>query len=134
MENVIAKLRVLNEPVPKPMRLPSQDEIRSIQTELGLEFHPDYVRYLLRASDVVFGTLEPATIPSDSGHTFIGEVASNAWKMGVPKTLVPIAEDNGDYYCMNEAGEVLFWSHNGATGEKWRNLESWIQEVWINEN
>jgi len=48
--------------------------------------------------------------------------------------LVPIAEDNGDYYCMNEAGEVLFWSHNGSNDEKWPNLENWIREVWRNEN
>ena len=54
--------------------------------------------------------------------------------MGVPKSLVPIAEDNGDYYCMNEAGEFLYWSHDGTTDEKWPSLENWIQEVWINEN
>jgi len=134
MKRVIEKLRELNEPVPKPLRLPSEDEIQNIQIELSLKFHPDYIRYLLEASDVVLGALEPATIPIDSGHTFIGDVASNAWKMGVPNTLVPIAEDNGDYYCMNEAGEVLFWSHNGSTDEKWPNLETWILEIWINEN
>ena len=134
MERVTAKLRDLNEPVPKPLKLPSQGEVRDIQTKLGLRFHPDYVRYLLEVSDVVVGALEPATIPVDSGHTFIGHVVSNAWEMGVPKTLVPIAEDNGDYYCMNEAGEVLFWSHNGITDEKWPSLETWIHDVWIDMN
>jgi hypothetical protein len=134
MERIIEKLRELNEPVPKPLRLPSQEEIHNVENEFGLEFHPDYVRYLLEASDVVFGTLEPATIPVDSGHTFIGNVVNSARKMGVPKTLVPIAEDNGDYYCMNESGEILYWSHNGVTDEKWPSLESWIQEVWVNGN
>jgi hypothetical protein len=134
MERVIEKLRNLNEPVPKPLRLPSREEIINIQIQLGLEFHPDYIQYLLEASDVVFGVLEPATIPVESGHTFIGNVVNSAWKMGVPKTLVPIAEDNGDFYCMNESGEVIFWSHNGATDEMWPNLETWIQEVWIDEN
>jgi hypothetical protein len=134
MDRIIGKLRDLNEPVPKPLRLPSHDEIQNIQIELGVKFHPDYVRYLLEASDVVFGSLEPATIPVDSGHTYIGEVATSAWEMGVSKTVVPIAEDNGDYYCMNEAGEVLYWSHDRPTDERWPSLENWIQEVWINEN
>jgi hypothetical protein len=106
MERVIEKLRNLNEPVPKPLRLPSREGILNIQIQLGLEFHTYYIQYLLEASDVVFGVLEPATISAESGHTFIGGVVNSAWKMGVPKTLVPIAEDNGDFYCMNELGEV----------------------------
>ena len=48
--------------------------------------------------------------------------------------LLPICEDNGDYYCLNQAGEVVFWSHNGATAEKWRNLADWIKQVWIEES
>lgn len=134
MDDVIAQLRKLNEPVPKPMRLPAEAEIESVEKELGLLFHADYKKYLLEASDVVYGVLEPATIPTDSGHTYLVPLAKDAWKMGVPRELIPIAEDNGDYYCMDKAGHVLFWSHNGTTDEKWPNMASWIQEVWINGN
>ena len=134
MEDVIAELRSLNEPVPKPMRLPSGKEIELVEKELGVEFHPDYKKYLAEASDVVYGVLEPATIPSDSGHTYIVPLAREAWKIGVPRNLIPIAEDNGDYYCMDQAGQILFWSHNGVTDEKWPTLASWIQEVWIGGN
>ena len=81
---------------------------------------------------MVFGTLEPATVPVHSGHTYIGKVATEAWRMGVPRELLPIAEDNGDYYCMNRDGEVLFWPHNGVTDEKWTSLGLWIESVWIN--
>ena len=132
MDKVLKKLKSLNIPVPIPLVLPSVQEIEEVQKDLGVEFHSTYVKYLLEASDVVFGTLEPATVPVHSGHTYIGKVATEAWKMGVSRELVPIAEDNGDYYCMNREGEVLFWSHNGVTDEKWSSLGLWIESVWIN--
>ncbi len=47
------------------------------------------------------------------------------------KNLLPFCEDNSDYYCLNEKGEVVFWSHNGTTDEKWPDLATWIKEVWV---
>ena len=134
MDKVIRKLRKLNEPVPKPLRLPTKDEIIAIENVLGVNFHSDYVRFLLEASDVVYGVLEPATVYKDSGHTYIVNIAKNAWDIGVPKSLLPIAEDNGDFYCMNQAGEISFWSQDGSADESWNNLEDWINDVWIEEN
>ena len=135
IEEAIQNLRDLNESLPKPMRLPSVDEIEEIEQELSVKFHADYSKYLREASDVVFGVLEPATITDPESHTYLPRVARTAWtQMGVPQDLLPICEDNGDYYCMNGAGEVVFWSHNGLTDEKWSNLATWIQEVWLEGN
>lgn len=134
LNEVIAELRELNESVPEPLRLPTPAEVDAVQEKLGIRFHPDYVRYLLEASDVVCGTLEPATVPEDSGHTYIVPMATHAWAAGLPADLVPIAEDNGDYYCMNARGEVLYWSHDGETDEEWPDLATWIEEVWIAED
>ncbi len=103
-----------------------------VEQQLGVTFHADYRKYLLEASDVVYGTKEPCTVTPDSGHTDLVNVAQTAWdQMGVPRHLLPICEDNGDYYCINEAGQILFWSHNGATDEKWPSLAAWIKQVWI---
>ena len=135
MDQIIQELRELNEPVPIPLRLPAPQEVADTESELGVSFHPDYVKYLLEASDVVYGALEPATITDPESHTHLPEITKAAWEdMGVPKELIPICEDNGDYYCMNSTGEVVFWSHNGLTNEKWSNLATWIKEVWIEEN
>ena len=89
MDETIAALRALNEPVPNPLRLPTEQEIEQVEKELGVKFHQDYTHYLLQASDVVIGTLEPATIPSDSGHTYIvyGPLANGAISLmfeGIP--------------------------------------------------
>jgi hypothetical protein len=132
MSEVINELRRLNQPVSKPFRLPTEDEVRAAEDQLGVKFPEDYRRYLLEASDVVYGTLEPAVVIPDSGYLNLVEVAESAWnKMDVPRNLLPICEGNGDYYCLNEKGEVQFWSHNGRTDEKWHDLVTWIKEVWI---
>ena len=52
----------------------------------------------------------------------------------LPRKFLPICEDNGDYFCMNRKGEVVFWSHDGATDEKWKDLATWIEEAWIGED
>lgn len=135
LDEAIEQLRELNEPVPIPMRLPTPEEVAGAEQELGVKFHPDYRKYLLQASDVVFGAIEPATITDPDSHTHLISLCESAWEqMELPRTLLPICGDNGDYYCMNERGEVRFRPHDGTSKEKWRNLATWIEEVWIGEN
>ena len=134
LPDVIAELRELNEPVPKPLRLPTDAEVDAAEDQLGIKFPADYRRYLLQASDVVYGPLEPAVVIPDAGHLSLTDIAETAWdEMEVPRNLLPFCEDNGDYYCLTETGEVEFWSHDGATDDKWKDLATWISEVWIGE-
>lgn len=132
---IIIELRKINEVVPKPLRLPTLDEVDATETTLGVKFHPDYRKYLLEASDIVHGALEPATVTPDGGHTDLIEICRSAWgEMSLPKDLLPICEDNGDYFCMEENGKVVYWSHDGVADESWPNLASWIENVWLNKN
>jgi hypothetical protein len=132
LTEVIAELRELNEPVPKPFRLPTESEVSAAEKRLNMRFHDDYRRFLLEASDVVVGSLEPAMVAADCGYLNLCEIAEYAWdEMELPLTLLPICEDNGDYYCMNKKGEVEFWTPDGEATEKWNNLAVWIKEVWI---
>jgi SUKH superfamily protein len=134
LPDVTIELRGLNEPVPKPLRLPTATEVKDAEDQLGIRFPDDYRHYLLEASDIVYGSLEPAVVTPDAGHLSLVEMVETAWnEMEVPRELLPFCEDNGDYYCLNDAGEVEYWSHNGATDEKWKDLATWIKEVWIDE-
>ena len=135
MDQAIARLREMNETVPTPMRLPTAEEVSSVEEELEVKFHPDFRRYLLESSDVVVGAMEPVTIADPSSHTDLRSVCESAWEeMDVPRKLLPICDDNGDYYCMNKKGEIVFWSADGASEEKWKDLATWIEEVWIGES
>ena len=134
LEKVIRKLRENNEDVPQPMRLPTPKEVEAVEKKLKVSFHRDYRKFLLEASDVVFGTLEPCTVTEEDSHTYLVEVAQIAWDdMDLPRSLLPICEDNGDYFCMNESGKVVFWSHYGGSDEQWDSLADWISEVWLEE-
>jgi hypothetical protein len=132
LSEVIAELRELNEPVPKPFRLPTEAEVTAAEKRLSVKFHEDYRRFLLEASDVVVGSLEPAMVAADCGYLNLCEIAEYAWdEMELPLTLLPICEDNGDYYCLNKKGEVEFWNAQGESIQKWDTLAVWIKEVWI---
>jgi len=131
---VIAQLRNLNEPVPIPARLPTEAEVAAAEQRLGIRFHPDYRYFLLHASDVTRGALEPAVVTPDAGYLDLVQVATDAWKVGVPRELLPFCESNGDYYCLRPDGRVVYWSHNGVTEESWPDLAHWIQQVWIEED
>jgi SMI1-KNR4 cell-wall len=134
LTQAIRELRELNETVPIPRRLPTLQEVEEAERELGMQFPADYRRFLLEASDVVYGTVEPAVVIPDSGYLNLVEMANEAWdEMELPRNLLPICQDNGDYYCINAQGEIVYWSHNGTTDEKWRDLATWIDEVWIQE-
>jgi hypothetical protein len=116
-----------------PLRPPTDAEIDAAESRLGMKFHPDYRAFLKSGGDVGDSFLEPAVILPGSGYLDLFDIAKSAWEEGVPKDLLPFVEDNGDYYCLNSRGEVLFWSHNGTTDEKWPNLANWRQRVCIEE-
>jgi len=131
LDEAITRLRAANQPVPRPLRLPTLDEVSQAESALGVTFHPDYRRYLLETSDVVFDALEPCTVAAGGRYTDLLQVAARARQMGVPDDLLPICEDNDDYYCLNATGEVVYWSHNGTTDERWPNLATWLIRVWL---
>jgi SMI1-KNR4 cell-wall len=132
LDDVLRELRSRNEHVPRPMRLPSAAEVDDAERRLGCKFPAVFRRYLLEASDIVYGSIEPVTITRPEAHTDLFKVADQAWQgYNMPRDLLPICNDNADFYCINAANEIVFWSHNGWSSEKWANLADWIRDVWI---
>lgn len=133
LEEAIQKLRSVNESVPKPARLPTESEIAAAEKKLGIEFTADYHQFLLQASDVVYGAFEPAMVTPGAGRLDLVTMAREAWEIGVPEELLPFCESNGDYFCVQGDGRVVYWSHDGTTDETWPDLAHWIVEVWLEE-
>lgn len=131
LPEVIQILRRLNQPVPRPARLPTEAEVRAAEQRLGVSFPPDYRYFLLQGSDVVYGVLEPAQVTPDAGHTDLIDVAMRAWRVGVPRQFLPFCENNGNYYCFASDGRIGLLSHDGLRRGSWPDLAHWIQEVWI---
>ncbi|HJY78524.1 MAG TPA: SMI1/KNR4 family protein [Burkholderiales bacterium] len=134
LEQAIRELQTRSRPGRQVGRLPTVEEVEATQKSLNVQFHPDYRRFLLQASNVFVGALDPAQITDSEGRNYLGKVVQSARAYGVPSELFPFCEDNADFYCFTEQGEVRFWSHNGAAQEKWPSLAAWIKEVWIDES
>jgi hypothetical protein len=131
LDEAIAELRSRSEPLPVPRRLPSHSEVMEMEATLSQTFHPDYARLLLEAGDVDVGPIEIANIVRPDSHTYLPKVVASARHYGVPEQFLPICEDNADFYCLTEAGHVVFWSHNGWSPSSWPDLASWIGDVWL---
>lgn len=131
LEEAIRDLRAHNEEVPLPLRLPSAEDVDEVERQLNRQLPSDFRRYLLEASDIVFGAIEPVTITRPASHTDLIKVVAQALHYGVPGELIPICEFNSDFYCINSANEVVYWSHNGWDVRRWPSLAHWIRDVWL---
>ena len=115
-----------------PFRLPTDEEITSAEARLGVVFHADYRAFLKSGGDVANAIFDAAVVLPGSGYCDLFEIAQYAWETaGVPRDLVPFVQDNGDYFCISPAGEVSYWSHNGAASERWPSLSNWFQQVCV---
>lgn len=134
MEEVIEQLRELNEPVPVPLELPEEETLVEIQEQILIHLPHDLREYLLLVSDVVYGRYEPVTASDPQSHTYLPEVAATAWSLGVPRELVPLCEDQGNYYVVEEDGTVLLWEADigeVSEDETWESVWHWVRDVWL---
>ena len=133
VEEVIEELRELNEPVPVPLELPDEEQLVEIEEQLLISLPFEFREFLLKVSDVVYGRLEPVTVTDPQSHTYLPEVASVAWSLGVPRELIPLCEDRGNYYCVEQDGEVVLWDGDETelTDESWDSVWKWAREVWL---
>jgi hypothetical protein len=115
MEDVLDLLLERNEPVPVPLELPDEDQLVQIEEEILLPIPPEMRTFLMEVSDVVYGSIEPVTAADPHSHTYIPEVTAIAWSLGVPHYLLPLCEVNGNYYCVEPDGEVVFWRDGELT-------------------
>ena len=133
MDDLIAELQAHSESVPVPLALPDMDDIIDAEEQILVSLDREFRQFLLTVSDVVFGSLEPVTVADPNSHTYLPEVAAVAWSLGVPRDLIPLCEDRGNYYCTNEIGEVVYWQDGSVSDEEpWSNVWQWAEHVWLN--
>ena len=132
MEEILELLRDHNELVPVPLELPDHDRLVEIEEEILLPIPRDVRTFLLEASDVIYGSLEPVTAADPNSHTYLPDVTSMAWAQGVPRYLLPICEHRGSYYCVDPDGEVCLWRDGDLVEDKtWPSIWQWVRDVWL---
>lgn len=88
--------------------------------------------YLLNASDVIVGSLEPVTVADPHSHTYLSEVAAYAWSIGLPREMIPICQNGDNFYCIDQEGQVHYWAFGDFTEDQWDSFWEWAEDVWIN--
>ena len=131
MHEIIEQLQELSESVPVPLELPSYEQLVEVEEQILIGLPSELKEYLLYASDVIFGKIEPVTASDPYSHTYLPEVASYAWSIGLPREQIPICQVGDDFYCINQEGIVQFWSDDGFADEFWESFWDWVTDVWI---
>jgi hypothetical protein len=131
MDELIEELRENSQPIPTPLELPDSDLLVEIEEELLLSLPAEYREFLLTVSDVVYGSLEPATVTDPQSHTYLPELAAVAWDRGLPRDLIPICEHQDNYYCISQDGSVLYWEDGELSEDEWETIWYWVRDVWL---
>lgn len=118
-------------------KLPTFEDINNLEKELNILLPDSYKTYLLDYSNISLGVYELLKPFRDNTYLDMINVVENSRTI-LPPNLIPFLYDNGDYFCFNLSKnapdyEVVFWSHNGQTDEKWSNFITWVEKCWIGE-
>lgn len=132
MEDIIELLKENNQPVPVPLELPDDDDLVEIEEEILISLPDEYKYFLMEVSDVVYGSVEPATVMDSQSHTYLPDMAAHAWDIGMPREYIPICNHEDGFYCITQEGEILFWSRSSESVEdEWPSIWNWAKDVWL---
>ena len=131
MEDVIEELRERALDVSVPLELPDEYQLVEVEEQILISIPYELREFLLQVSDVIYGSIEPVTVTDPQSHTYLPEVAANAWAEGMPRELIPICECDNGYYGISEEGEVLYWTDGELTGDSWPSIWLWARDIWL---
>lgn len=131
MDELIDELHELAEEVPVPLELPDHDQVVEAQEQILMPLPADFREFLMTATDVVYGTIEPVTVADPMSHTYLPEVTSTAWSLGMPREMIALCEYRGGYYCVAQDGEIKYWLDDQYSDEVWENVWYWVRDVWL---
>lgn len=137
LDYAISELRKRDEEVPIHAKLPVLENLEKIARELNLEIGKDipsdYVHYLLDASDITFGLLEPVQITdNESKYNYLPELMEEMKAYGIDNKGIPLCNDNDDIYYMSKDKKIHLYSHELKKEiDQWENLADWILNEWI---
>ncbi|WP_121495376.1 SMI1/KNR4 family protein [Teredinibacter purpureus] len=114
-----------------PLELPTMDQLVEAQEAMLISVPVEMRDYLLHSSNVIYGHLEPATLADPNSHTYLPEMAAEAWDKGMPRELLPLCVDGESVYCVAEEGEVFLWEGNDDLLAISDDVWQWVRDVWL---
>lgn len=114
-----------------PYRSPTEEDIRVAEERLRFTFPPDYREFLKGGGSVAVVRFRPAIVLPGSEDRDIFDFADVFWRrMRGPRHLLPIIENDGDFFCISPEGEVFSWSSDRKEAtSRWKSLADWNEKV-----
>ncbi|MBB1338884.1 SMI1/KNR4 family protein [Pseudoalteromonas sp. SR44-2] len=133
IKDVVLILRDKHEPTPKPLRLPTEQEVNLAEQDLSFKFPEQYRYFVLNASNVVFGIREPGLVlPDMLPYLNLRVIAIDGWEAGVPKDFLSFCTDNGNYFTISNGGDIGYFDHDdGCHSILGGEFKDWIIEDWL---
>jgi len=132
MEDIIELLKEQSLAVPVSLELPDDDDLVLIEEEILISLPDDYKLFLMEVGDVIYGSLEPATVMDPQSHNYLPEMAAYAWDIGMPREYIPVCKHSDGFYCITQEGEILHWSQSSqAIEDEWPSIWNWAKDVWL---
>jgi hypothetical protein len=132
MEDVLLQLKENSETVAVPLELPTEDQLVEVEEEILIPLPYELREFMLLTGDVIYGSIEPVTAADPQSHTYLPEVAANAWADGVPREFIPVCVSDDRYYVITQEGDVLLWSlEEDDAVEEWSSIWHWAKDVWL---
>ncbi|WP_370979804.1 SMI1/KNR4 family protein [Agaribacterium sp. ZY112] len=114
------------------LELPELEDVVEVQEEILIHIPPIFRDYLLYCSDVIYGTLEPVTVNDANSHTYLPEVAAEAWAQGMPRDLIPMCRDGHQVYCIDQEDKVYLWQEGNEEAEEvCEDMWHWVRDYWL---
>ncbi|ABZ77807.1 conserved hypothetical protein [Shewanella halifaxensis HAW-EB4] len=132
MNDIIEQLQEMSETVPVPLELATFEQIVEVEEEILIPLPMELKEYLLYASDVICGSLEPVTASDPHSHTYLSEVAAYAWSIGLPREFVPICQQGDNFFFISQEGQIQLWQDGEIDEEEtWESFWEWAEDVWM---
>ena len=133
MNEIVDELREKNQDRFNSVELPDEDQLVVIQEQLLLHLPADLKDFLLNVSDVVYGSIQPATVTDEHAASHLPEMTFIGWDRGMPREYIAICEYLDGYYFIAQEGFIGTWSPAKGVDEKvhWDSIWHWCEEVWL---
>lgn len=114
---------------------PTLDDLIEAQEAMLISVPNEFRDFLMHSSFEIYGRLEPVTISDPQCHTYLPEVAAEAWSLGMPREFIPLCRDGNNIYCVAEDDVVYVWSHElGEEPEEVStNTWEWVRDYWLED-
>jgi hypothetical protein len=118
--------------------LASEEDLKVVENKLQISLPESYKLFAMNYLNIGLRGIQFLPLKESNPMYILSELRNAQEYSNLPKHLIPFVNDNDDFYCFNLKSkqpdyQVVYWSHNGVTDEKWENFTTWIDKCLIGE-